>query len=143
MPRTPPRSSRGSPPASSTSTLHPASASRAATVPPPAPEPTITKSKSSSLALAVIAGLPSLQGLQELDQVELLRVGQAGLLGEPVGSEVMAAIDHQVLAFAELEQRLDQVCERLARVLVAGVLRDRAQIADRLDQETQQLAVVL
>ena len=34
--------SPGSAPASSTSTLMPASASRAATVPPPAPEPTTT-----------------------------------------------------------------------------------------------------
>src|SRR5580698_7049387 len=47
----PPASLRGSPPASSKTTLLPASANRAATVPPPAPEPTTTYSQSAFIGL--------------------------------------------------------------------------------------------
>ena len=122
-PRTPPAERRGSPPASSSSTLQPglgqprgdraAAGARA--------DHDVVEVAVARLARATAR--PGLEGLQELDQVALLRVGEARLLGEPVGAEVVAAVDHEVLALAELEHRLDQVRERLPRLLVAGVLR--------------------
>src|SRR5580658_8667438 len=99
----------GSPPASSTVTVCPASARRAATVPPPAPDPTTTYSLASLAILFSRDGSetpesaqctrapPSCsEGFQEGDQRALIGVGQAGELITLIGAEIMPAIDDEI-----------------------------------------------
>ena len=71
----------GSPPASRRNTRMPASARRAATVPPPAPEPDhhIVVCRLAS----VTAISPCLQCFQEFDQRRLVRLGQIGSIDMP------------------------------------------------------------
>ena len=64
---------------------------------------------------ALALGGPS-ERLQKLDQRALVVVAQRRLLLEVAGAEVVAAIDDEVRTLAQLEQRLDQVGEDLARL---------------------------
>src|SRR6185503_20593593 len=99
-------------PASSSTTVRPSSASRAASVPPPAPEPTTTYSASAccGVGTAEISPLARLlERLHELDERPLVGVAQARLFLEAAGAEVVAAVHHEVRAVAEAQQRLDQV----------------------------------
>src|SRR5262245_20223092 len=83
-----------------------------------------------------------LERLQELDQSPLVVVAEPGLFLEPVGAEVVAAVHLEVGALGELEKRIDQVCEHLARLVVAGVLGQRLEVAPHLDQEVHELLLV-
>src|SRR5690348_6040024 len=117
----PPLSALGSLPASSRMTLRPASARRAASVPPPAPDPTTTYSQSGCLVVPelmqhLFSGVslrlartpllrrdPDLEGLQEFDQRALVVVAETGLLFEIIRAEVVAAVDNKIRAFAQFE----------------------------------------
>src|SRR5271157_3900632 len=105
----------GSPPASSDLTFLPASASRAATVPPPAPEPTTTYSQSACISQF----LPYTRSkrFEEFDQRQLVGVAQAGLLDEVAGAEVVAAVHDEVRTLAERKQLVDQIVARIGKYL--------------------------
>src|SRR5947209_17083029 len=113
-----PCSNFGSPPASRSRTLRPASANLAATVPPPAPEPTTTYSycAASPIAPLRIGALVRLERLQEFDQRILIIITQ-------IAAEVMSLVDDKVGTFAELEHVGHGVAERLARIIVGCVRR--------------------
>src|SRR4029450_8663622 len=85
-----------SPPASRRSPFRPASAKRAATVPPPAPEPTTMYSQSPcALVSELIFHLSQLESLQKLDQSVLVVIAKTGLVLvlHIAGAEIVAAID--------------------------------------------------
>src|SRR5215510_12788903 len=92
-------------------------------------------------------GLPTnlaavLERLQKLDQSPLVVVAEPGLFLEPVGAEVVATVHLEVGALGELQERVDEVRERLARLLVAGALGQRLEVALHLDQEVDELLLV-
>src|SRR5262245_49121426 len=88
-----------------------------------------------------MAAAPS-EGLQELDERPLVGVAQARLLLEAVGAEVVAAVDHEVRALAELEHGVDEVGEDLPRLIVGGAHRQLLEVVLDLDQQLEQLLLV-
>ena len=59
-----------------------------------------------------------------------------------LGAEVMAAIDHEVGAFAQLQKRLDQVGKDCAGLFVAGIIGQLLQVALDLDDQLGQLEIM-
>src|SRR4051812_3186280 len=81
----------------------------------------------------------SSERLQELDQRALVVVGELRLLVEVRRAEVVTAVDDEVGALAEREQRLGEVREDLAGLRVARVPRERLEIALDREQEVNDL----
>src|SRR2546423_5655368 len=81
--------------------------------------------------------------LQIFDQRPLIRVAQSGFtVLDIAGAEVMTPTDDEIGTFAELEQRLDQVGERLFRLIVACGARKHLKVAPGLDDKLQHLLVM-
>ena len=54
----------------------------------------------------------------------------------------MAAIDDEVRTFVELQQRIDEIRENLARLVVGRVHRQRLEVVLGLEQEIEDFFVV-
>src|SRR5262245_52413445 len=76
----------------------------------------------------------ALEGLEKGDQRALVVVAQPGLFLEEVGAEIVAAVDHEVRALAQLQQRVHQVGEDLLGLLVAGSRGQRLEVAIHSEQ---------
>src|SRR6185503_16912260 len=110
------------------------------TCPPSGPNPASQRTTKASPALRMWAA-PS-ERLQELDQRPLVGIAEARLLLEAVGAEVVALVDHEIRALAELEHGLDQVREDLAGLLVGGPHRQRLEVLLDLDKQLEDPAVM-
>src|SRR5260370_2556759 len=87
--------------------------------------------------------LTELECLENLDKRSFVVVAQAGLLLEVICAEIVAAVDDIVRAFAEFEQRVGQVRENPACVLVSRPLRQMCQVMLCLEKKVEDLTVVL
>src|SRR5438552_10043917 len=83
------------------------------------------------------------QCFEKFDQSTLVLVAQARLLAEEVGTEVMPAIDDEVRALADLQQRFDQIREGLSRVLVGRARGKRLEVAFGSDEKAKRLHPLL
>src|SRR5689334_13656665 len=87
--------------------------------------------------------LTTLKCLEKFDKRSFVVVAQTRLLLEVICTEIVAAVYDIVRAFAEFEQRVGQIRENSACILIARPLRQMCQVMLCLDKEVENLAIML
>ncbi len=77
------------------------------------------------------------EGFQKLDQRTLVVIAHGGLAFDVARAEVVAAVDHEIRAFAELEQARSEIAlgECGAQLLIGRSLRQAFQCLLEVDEQ--------